>query len=276
MGVDATRPLTKPKKKYHAGLVPFTLRHDKNFGDDPDAIAISEAVRFLRDEGIKKGVVPYAQLVEYPSDILRDRSDIDILFRLMKTHAFLHQLNRPIIDGYTIVATLKDYDFAFYLIASFLAGARLGIVGRAAEVWEYIKGKESVTSNEVSKAIPDITQPRASQILRGFHEQGLCTRDKLSGYAGYYYHPKDVKDLKFSIKKEIETQTTPIFVKEWFETKFKNIQPRVEGPTIGGKREQITLMGLWIYIIGKEKVKNENMGQKPKITQNGAQNSFLT
>ena len=175
---------------------------------------------------------------------MRDRSDIDILFRLIKTHAFLHQFNRPIVNTDIVLATLGDYDFAFDLVAPYLEKARLGLVGRATQVWECMKDRESTTSNEISKAIPDITQPRASQILKGFYESGLCTREKLSGYSGYHYHPIEDKDLKSSIKKEIEPQVTPIFIKEWFLAKFKDSQTRIEVHSGEGQRQVISLVGL--------------------------------
>lgn len=279
LDIDETKEQTKRvlayKKKCHAGLAPLKLRRDKNFGDDPDALLISDAIRLLRDEGLKEVVVPYAQLVEYPVDVLRDRSDIDILFWLMGTHAFLHQLRRPILNEHIIVATLEDYEFAYDLIASFLIRARKGLVGRAGEVWEYIKDKEEATSKEISNNLPHLTQPRASQILKGFHELGLCTREKVSGYAGYYYYPKDVKNLKLSIKKEIEPQITPNFIKEWFLTKFKKIKPKIEIPNKDGKKQQKTLADLYISIKFGEKLKNDKLGQKQKTTPKEASNSFL-
>lgn len=271
---EQTKLIVDYKKRCHAGLERSRLRNDKQFGDDPDATKICNAVRILRDRGLRNVVVPYGPLVNYPSRLLRDRGDVDHLFAFIKTHAFLHQFKRPRIDD-MIIATLEDYYFAFDLMIPYLSASRAGIAGRSYDVWEYLKEKEKVTSKNVAMDIEDISQARASQILKSFYELDLATREKLPRHKGYLYQYKDVKDLKLGINKEIKPLFTADFFKEWFDAKFKNTQHTIEVYTSAEERKTIDPFELYLYITNDAKIKPTISQQNEKINPITSQTSLL-
>ena len=133
-----------------------------------------------------------------------------------------------------------------------------------------------ITSKNVARDISDISQARASQILKSFYELGLAIREKLPFHKGYLYHYKDVKDLKLGINKEIKPLLTTNFLKEWFNAKFKNTQPTIELRTSEEETQPITQFDLWLYIISDAKLKPQNNEQNSKINPNNAQKSILT
>jgi hypothetical protein len=65
-------------------------------------------------------VIPYAQLLTFPTSWMRTRRDNARFLNLIEVSAFLHQHQRERQDG-AIIATLDDYRIAYDLAASVLA-----------------------------------------------------------------------------------------------------------------------------------------------------------
>ena len=149
------------------------------------------------------------------------------------------------------------------------------MAGRSYEVWGHLQKKKMITSKNVAMDISDISQARASQILKSFYELDLATREKLPFHKGYLYHYKDVKDLKLGINKEIKPLLTTNFLKEWFNAKFKNTQPTIEVYISAEERKPIDLFELYLYITNDAKIKPTICQQNEKINPITSQTSLL-
>ena len=82
-------------------------------------------------------IIPYAKLIEFPSDRERTRRDITKFLNLVKLSAMFHQFQRPIVrirGQLFIVADIRDYGIAYRLWEHCYTSTRQGINLRVKEL----------------------------------------------------------------------------------------------------------------------------------------------
>jgi uncharacterized protein YerC len=93
--------------------------------DDRDAfIALQQ---WLEHRGNRRVVIPYASAVarKLATETLRVRRDVHKIFTLMAASAFLHQRQRPQVDG-AVVATVRDYEIVHELLDDAMTATQQG------------------------------------------------------------------------------------------------------------------------------------------------------
>jgi len=103
---------------------------------------------WLKDRS-NKVEIPYNRtLIEnIAPEAIRLRRDVHIIQTLIKTHAFLHQMNRPIRSG-TIIANMKDYEIVRTLINDIISeGARATVSPKIRETVEAVNNILFKTKN---------------------------------------------------------------------------------------------------------------------------------
>jgi biotin operon repressor len=90
---------------------------------DVDLGVWKAASTWLAVAGEKRVVVPFALRLGrmVPDDAVRMRRDFQQLLTMVKTHAFVHQLNRNHDDDGRILAGRKDYEATYLLLCSVLS-----------------------------------------------------------------------------------------------------------------------------------------------------------
>jgi DNA-binding MarR family transcriptional regulator len=183
-------------------------------GKQKEIVALHhEAQRQLRC-GVLKTIIPYADLIDFPTASVRTRRDFSRFLNLIEAVAFLHQFQRQVevINGQAyIVATLLDYELTYRLASAIFIEALSPLSQREMTVLEKIekglqaKGQQTQKPiNLLDFTVGDICQwcnkdrTTLLPILAKLEEHKLIKR--IQGGRGilsiYRFNPLEVFDFK--------------------------------------------------------------------------------
>jgi len=160
------------------------LRTERGLGLRDEAAAITRrhwnAQRLLEPLPV---VIPFADLLSFPSSWMRTRRDHARFLNLIEVSAFLHQHQRPRRNG-AIVASLGDYETAYGLAAEVLRETLTDVKKPLREAYRRIEtlARECggrISRREIREAlqVPDSTVRRWLQDLVDFEYLGLTPAD---------------------------------------------------------------------------------------------------
>jgi hypothetical protein len=159
-------------------------------------------------------IIPFADLIRFPSRQVRARRDFPKLLTLIEVCAFLHQRQRARTEmqGQThIVADIRDYAIAYDLFHAFVERVQSGLNDREARVVAELKLRlpEHLTIRQVAEAVgwyQESGRKRAERSLKGLLDKGwvAATEPKPGLATGYWYQEAPVpNDSGISTPEEI-------------------------------------------------------------------------
>ncbi len=125
-------------------------------------------------------IIPFAELIRFPSKQVRARRDFPKLLTLIEVSAFLHQFQREqkeVRGQAHIVADLRDYAIAYDLLHGFIERVQSGLNDRQARVRDELERRspERLTARQVADVLgwyQESGRKRAKRCLESLHEKG--------------------------------------------------------------------------------------------------------
>jgi hypothetical protein len=178
-------------------------------------------------------IIPYADLIEFPTEHVRGRRDFPKLLSLIQVIAFLHQYQRKVNtcqDQEYIEAELVDYDLAYNLVKQTFMDTLDDLDKRSRSVYE--KVAESVEEDEefTRDYVAQVCGKRKNKLINVFREleekeyfldtEGNPISSRLTGKRKYTLNPENGND-----KSVIEKLTTPDDLqKKWHEAQNHEVK----------------------------------------------------
>lgn len=158
---------------------------------------VKDAIRLLRDEGIRNVINPYSLLLaeNLPAHTVRMRRDFKKILAFIKAHAFMNQYNRPVVklnNREAVLSTPEDYESVRNLIQESFSLTVTDLDSHLEDTLEAVREKESPFADEETE-IEGVT-PR---VVASYTNNAESTARKYlnnlveDGYLDKDYHPSD-------------------------------------------------------------------------------------
>lgn len=198
-----------------------------DFADTKKDISIITAVSLLEKKGV---VIPFVDVLEFPSDKVRARRDNKKFIALIEMSTLLHQKQRPLIiknEKEYIIATIDDLFVALVLGLKAITASYLEMEERIREFKEQIdilieKSKGDIidflTVKEISKATNQ-AEPTIRQYMDELIRLGLAFKESHPDdkrKVVYYINKKD-SDVYFDFFRRIDKGKIGKMINEYFE-----------------------------------------------------------
>ena len=156
---------------------------DYGFGEKERNI-FSRLTKYLNIEGVKDVLVPFASAKRFgfPPNDVRARRDYQKFLAIIKVSAYLHQLNRPIVDDAEnkkhVVASLYDYEIARILTQEHLQATLLGMSKEVINLYNRIKEWDrQFFIQDICNEIK-VKRSRASVLMKQLVDNNVVEREK--------------------------------------------------------------------------------------------------
>ena len=144
----------------------------------------SRLTKYLNIEGVKDVLVPFASAKKFgfPLNDVRARRDYQKFLAIIKVSAYLHQLNRPIVDDAEkkkhVVASLYDYEIARMLTLEHLQPTLLGLSKEVINLYNRIKGWDRQFFIQDICSEIKVKRSRASVLMKQLVDNNVVEKEK--------------------------------------------------------------------------------------------------